>query len=305
MIQAAMSRIDQLSRKLHGLHADAKRLNPDAIHELRVSSRRLRSAISLFRQLLPKSSRRPACATLKKLTGILGRPREWDVHAAQIDRLASSVTEDAEHAALEYVRTHVDKKRRRAGRRLQRDLQKFDAQALDGILARLAGHRRLPGTSLAELVWPELETRARAALDPLPALLAEENPAGLHHQRIAVKKLRYLLENLQHGQLLDTAPITEQLKRLQEVLGLYHDLDLLIALLDKNADRLGDAHCDVLSRGCFAAAERARLERRAAYAAFQRLAPALDCAGLLRFLRRALGLELPAPYPTLAGAGGG
>ena len=163
MIQAVFARIDQLGQKLHGLHGDARRLDPDAIHGLRVASRRLRSAISLFEPLLPVGPRRAVRKSLKTLTGILGQPREWDVHAAQLERLSSSVTEDAEHAALEHVRLMVERKRSRCARRLRRDLKKFDDSALQSGFERLAKRRRMPSASLAELVWPELEARGRAA----------------------------------------------------------------------------------------------------------------------------------------------
>jgi CHAD domain-containing protein len=89
--------------------------DPEELHDLRVNARRVQAALRLFKEALPKRSRRHAAA-LKRLISIMGETRELDVFLLSIreameresgDRrglamLAATVEEErnARHAAL-------------------------------------------------------------------------------------------------------------------------------------------------------------------------------------------------------------
>ena len=57
---------------------DSKRLDLEAIHDLRVASRRLREGLALFAPCFPKRHRTNLRARLKQLTSTLGAIRNTD-----------------------------------------------------------------------------------------------------------------------------------------------------------------------------------------------------------------------------------
>ena len=66
---AAISRYDPLVR----------RDEPDAVHQMRVASRRARSALQAFGSIIDREATRPLCAELKWLAATLGQARDSEV----------------------------------------------------------------------------------------------------------------------------------------------------------------------------------------------------------------------------------
>jgi CHAD domain-containing protein len=63
---AAISRYDPLVR----------RNEPDAVHQMRVATRRARSALQAFGTIIDRDATRPLCAELKWLAAALGQARD-------------------------------------------------------------------------------------------------------------------------------------------------------------------------------------------------------------------------------------
>ena len=61
---------------------------PDSVHQMRVATRRLRSTLQSFGEVIPRSGTEPILAELKWLTGVLGEARDAEVLAT---RLAQNV----------------------------------------------------------------------------------------------------------------------------------------------------------------------------------------------------------------------
>jgi inorganic triphosphatase YgiF len=75
---AAISRYDPLVR----------RDEPDAVHQMRVATRRARSALQAFGSILDREAARPLCAELKWLAATLGQARDSEV---MLDRLTADL----------------------------------------------------------------------------------------------------------------------------------------------------------------------------------------------------------------------
>ena len=227
----------------------------EAIHDARVATRRLSAALRLLRPVLSQRQRRPMAKLLRKLRRRLRRLRDLDVMISHLEDW--KVGRDA--AAVAWL---LPRLRERRQRRLAKSSQKTDARELQAKLGRwwglrdeISGGAEAIGDCLAESVRSQLEQFARQAnalLDgpigpcatgDLPARASEERGSGSlsgalagkvpgaqatpHTLRIAGKALRYTLEIAKvEGHQLPAA-ILRTFKRMQDMLGLWHDYIVL------------------------------------------------------------------------------
>ena len=84
-VEAALQEIGRacLAHLLHN-EAAALAMQPEGVHQMRVAVRRIRSAISAFKKLLPAADRRRISGELAWLVDILGRARNLDVFATEL-----------------------------------------------------------------------------------------------------------------------------------------------------------------------------------------------------------------------------
>jgi CHAD domain-containing protein len=89
--------------------------NAEALHQARVALRRLRSAYSLFKRLLPGAEPQRLKDELRWLAGVLGEARNLDVLLAKAtDSDLRSRLKDAREAAYEDVVRALESSRARA-----------------------------------------------------------------------------------------------------------------------------------------------------------------------------------------------
>jgi CHAD domain-containing protein len=68
----------------------------ERVHDMRVATRRLRAAMEIFAAAFPKKEHKTALSEVKALADALGERRDPDVHIAELERIAASLTrEDA------------------------------------------------------------------------------------------------------------------------------------------------------------------------------------------------------------------
>jgi CHAD domain-containing protein len=200
-----------------------------AVHRARVATRRLREALAV---LAPeRRSVRRLRRDLRDVTRALGPVRELDVTLGLIVRLLHDEP-DLEHA-LETMRVRLMEKRLRRRTRLMRVT---DEVVVAGLLARVraldlepgcgAGHRPpLDRDSVRHRIGDRADDAARA-IARAGALYA---PDPLHEVRIALKKLRYALELGRAARIPHTARQAAALRRFQDLLGEWHDWQVLAA----------------------------------------------------------------------------
>ena len=99
----------------------------EAVHDVRVAIRRLRSALRTFRDCYPRDARRPVAKHMRRLGRVMGAVRDADVHLT-ILRLALAASAPSEVPGVEFVIERVSEQR---GRSL--------AEALDGFASLDSG----------------------------------------------------------------------------------------------------------------------------------------------------------------------
>ena len=225
----------------------------EAIHRMRVATRRLREALPVLEARADQAGSgsravRKIARQARRLTRALGGVRELDVAIALLDEIERS--RPSLHPAAGTVRQVVawERELRRAAliRRLQRtDLENLRQRIADLILDFQA---TAAGESWKVLLASRIERRAagvRAAIDRAGHLYA---PDRLHGVRIEAKKLRYSLELARELDRVPTLRALRQLKQMQDLLGRMHDLEVLAGytrLLDLQFSTRGRQHARI------------------------------------------------------------
>ncbi|MGB9080972.1 MAG: CHAD domain-containing protein [Desulfuromonadaceae bacterium] len=208
-----------------------KTSDPEAIHDLRVASRRFRAAVRLFEPWLP-----PKCAALlnknlRKLTRVLGNLRNID-EALLFFRLHTPVGSSGGFQ-LRYLLTQM-----RDGElaRVKESLTAFDRHRLNRTVrkaaARLEGHHITAGKacSLPAYFSDTCSKLYQPIHDLLPLATSPEQRGSRHLLRIAVKKWRYFFEIVAPVLGSDAGSILGLLKEYQTVLGRMNDVAVFGAL---------------------------------------------------------------------------
>jgi CHAD domain-containing protein len=236
----------------------------EALHDFRVALRRLRSVLRSFRSELGDAVPKKLQRRLRDVTRATGAARDAEVQ-------------------LGWVRSH----RADLGRRL--------APGLPWLLARLAQQQDQAYAAIRRKVPPEFRQLERRVRRGLSATLLDASPTApafaastsrlirehvteleqelaaaragpdadaIHAARIAVKRLRYLLEPLA-GERPVLAGTIESLKSLQDLLGELHDLHVLgaalgVAVAEAAAERARRLHAVALRGAPSAPRARAR-----------------------------------------------
>lgn len=206
------------------------------IHQMRVALRRLRSALRLFRPLLPEGFEAAVVPPLHELASLLGQARDWDVLAEEI--LAPACRAFPGDARLAALAAAVDSRRQAARAAVPPALAARPlALALLDLAAGLQRAAAAPGeASLADFAARRLARLRRKAL-ALAQAARDMEPARLHALRIGVKRLRYAAEFFaplyrQRGVRDTLAALTA----LQDSLGALNDLSRAGPLLAQCLD---------------------------------------------------------------------
>jgi CHAD domain-containing protein len=217
-------RVAALSRTLPG----ARRGDVQAVHQARVATRRIREALPLVaRGRTGKSLKK----SVRKLTRALGPVRELDVALMNLDQMRN--TGDVSEAAIARLRQLVTEERQRLGAEMVRLISHYNLPKFQRKAVEAAAHgpevigRRDPRRIAAALGRAARRAEGlRAAIDNAAGIYL---PDRLHQVRIAVKKLRYALEIAQELSGSRATVRIRTLKRVQDLLGRMHDLEMLIA----------------------------------------------------------------------------
>ncbi|MGY2753518.1 CHAD domain-containing protein [Thermostichus sp. MS-CIW-21] len=210
----------------------------ESLHQIRVSLRRIGTWVEVFQGSvrLPKPLKPKR---LQKLTRTLGQQRDLDVLLEILQEPCWQGLPAAEQAELKELEEDLRQRQAQAEKRSRRILEDADFQEFQAACAEWLEHPRyrppaqLPlRESLPHLLAPLL---AAWFLQPgwrIPAFPETEAQAEqLHDLRKATKRLRYQLEFFApfYGETLQSW--VKALKRLQEQLGRFNDLQVLQAQL--------------------------------------------------------------------------
>jgi CHAD domain-containing protein len=204
---------------------------PDAVHKMRVATRRLRSALTTFKPLFAAEVVRPLRNELKWLAGELGAARDAEVMR---DRVRTAV--EAQEAAVEAdpVAAIADDELGQAYRSAHdRVLTELDGTRYHALLSALDGLVTAPplterAAAKAGKTLPRLVARSYTAVRDI-VKEADAKPAGdereelLHDARKGAKRARYAAESVSGIFGKDAVAFATAMEDVQEALGEHQD----------------------------------------------------------------------------------
>lgn len=214
----------------------------EELHDMRVASRRLRAALSLFADVLPPSAAKLG-DDLRWIGHSLGAVRDLDVQLEQLDGWLAEVPE-ADREALAALRSLLETERSAARKAMLADLDSRRYELFVGRFGRMLrssrGRRTGPAGLPARAVAPDLiEDRFRAFQKTAKQIGAGSPATDYHRVRIRGKRLRYALEFLSDLYPGETRPLVRRVIALQDLLGLHQDADVAIDRLRRLAVKPG------------------------------------------------------------------
>jgi CHAD domain-containing protein len=222
--------LDELRTNLHRLDPHVRDDLPDAVHQMRVTCRRLRAMLTTFRTSLDRDATDPVGDDLRWLGGVLGGARDLEVLRDRLDRLLLA---QPSHLVRDHPGPWIDERLAAARRKARSEV--LDAMASDRYAALLAAldawHEAPPWAGRPDRparkrlarsfsrAWTRLERAGAAAA----VADAADRPARLHDVRKAAKRCRYAGEMLAPVLGAGFGRQAAQAERIQDLLGEHHD----------------------------------------------------------------------------------
>jgi CHAD domain-containing protein len=192
--------------------------NPDAIHDLRVGSRRMREVLDYLRNSLPEKWFTRLMNASKKITKSLGHLRETEENLKMITDFRDDAKIDAISAE---ILIHTQKKSLRKGKQKSiRRISESKFATFEKFITRVRGSR---------ITLPTVSDMLEIRMQDFVSFTWNTtiNDDHLHDLRIRAKKLRYAMEIHEKITGRRMGRLRSRLKKLQETLGHIHDLFVL------------------------------------------------------------------------------
>ncbi|WP_151773208.1 CYTH and CHAD domain-containing protein [Streptomyces abyssomicinicus] len=221
---------DQRDR-LVALDPAVRRDLPEAVHDMRVATRRMRSALRAYRPLLDREAVAPLAAELQWLTRELGVDRDQEVLDERLDGAldalpAPLVAGPVRDRLSLWSGTRRGRTRPRVAaaldsRRYLDLLNTLDAVLADPPLRKAA--RRKPEKALAKALRKESDRLARRVERAIALESGPERDTALHEARKKAKRTRYAAEAARPALGKKARRLADDAKSLQRPLGEHQD----------------------------------------------------------------------------------
>ena len=212
-------------------HEAGTRLGEDieALHQMRVATRRMRAALDLFSAVLPVRAARLR-AELGWLAAVLGEVRDLDIQLGRFDDWTEEMPGDLRSALDELADVLV---LRREGARVDL-LEALDSRRYERLVSGLASmleqgpsRRSTSARQDAVVVLPTLIDECHKSAAKAAKRAKRTGIAGdFHRLRIRCKRLRYSIDFASSLYGSDTKRFSKQLARLQDELGSMQDAEV-------------------------------------------------------------------------------
>lgn len=215
-----------------------KTFDLEDIHDLRVSSRRLREGCTLFAPLYPDGLSR-VIRRVRKVTRLLGELRNTDEALLFFRELGAALPQPCAEE-LNALVGRQETVREGERQRLMRRFEKLDAGTRRADFSRAVAKPALflrPGIAvdpfipIGSFAATALHERFAGLIALVPAARHEGAVAAQHALRIAVKHCRYRIEILSFLMANGAGEVLAAMKAYQECLGTMHDLDVFAEMV--------------------------------------------------------------------------
>jgi CHAD domain-containing protein len=206
----------------------------EALHDLRVALRRLRSLLRAHRAEFSLDYPKKLVRRVSALAAATNPGRDAEVQLGWLGGIEEALR-PAERAGHRELSRQLEERRDESYRKVEREVVRDFAALADDLAESLSSYRvavRLDGGKPRPLFAAASRVAILEARDELrrrlTAIASPADEEAGHEARIAAKRLRYLMEPLGRWSAETRAPVA-RLKSLQDLLGELHDGQLLAA----------------------------------------------------------------------------
>ena len=204
-----------------------KKFSEEAVHDLRVATRRLISTLDLVDRIHPETKLRKARRALKKQLDTFSPLRDVQVQLLSIEKMLPSFPE------LQGFYDSLMQREHKLVQRLSIDLKGIKTGKIKARVARAAGQleilldtpaaqqeKRTEAIQAVEIAFNRV-VECKQAIDP-------SDSASIHRMRVAFKKFRYLVEALAPVLRYVTSQQLKAMDAFQGSMGDIQDADVLL-----------------------------------------------------------------------------
>ena len=210
----------------------------ECIHRMRVATRRMRTALTLFSDCFPKQDYKKIQKDVRKVTRALGEARDLDVQLEVIEAALEEFPDPVFQPGIKRLKLRLTQRRAEVQQHVDAAMDKMLAdqliERLEAWAAPLLEQSKsvyLYTPALYQLAFRGIQVRIDELLSHVPYITDPQNVQELHAMRISAKRLRYAMETFEElygGQL---KPYITTARKLQDQLGAIHDLDVWIVMI--------------------------------------------------------------------------
>ena len=203
----------------------------DAVHKMRVSTRRMRSALSSYRKVLAPEPAREVRTELKWFAGVLGAARDAQVLRARLQALVGTQPAELvmgpvqqridEELLGDYRLAHAEVARVLDGDRYRRLLERLES-VIDSPEFTAAAEAPAAQTA-GRMLRRDRKRLHRQVRDAREARSEDHRSESLHDARKDAKRLRYAAEVAQPVRASGSAELAAGAEHVQKILGEYQD----------------------------------------------------------------------------------
>jgi len=235
--KSLLNRLQNVAKEIDGVR---KAEDIECIHDMRVATRRMRSALALFENYLPGKSSKKWNKRMRSVTRALGTARDADVQMDFLQKFFDSLTESRYRPGIQRLILRLRQNRESAQEKVMRAMDQLE---LSGVLEEMGGTlRRIRVRARMNHVdenSPYVYQQAYLAISlRLEDMLAYETYVSqpermeeLHAMRIASKRLRYTMEAFDPLYPGDFKQSLKTVRKVQTMLGDIHDCDVWVDYL--------------------------------------------------------------------------
>lgn len=221
--------------------------DPEGVHDIRVASRRVRSALRDFLPYLRRPKISASVRQLKEIADKLGVVRDYDVAISALEKLQTTVTPEISSGLERILKEQKDRRdparrdlSKTLGSRALSEFKRDFLQAVEAAVMPASGGKatRKSSASYKAFATATLLKRIKELERLSKSLYEPHKTKPLHEMRIAAKRLRYGLDlfGLCWGEPLGM--FSRQVAQLQSSLGELHDCDIWIEDFGKRLVKL-------------------------------------------------------------------
>ena len=225
----------EIAREIEGV---SKANDIEAIHRMRVASRRLRSALPLFSNCLPARRKSTWEKQIKNITASLGAARDTDVQIERLSLIFKKLEDKRLRPGINRLLVRLKQRRTKMQSEVQAALNSLvKSNTLGNMDIQLSKKNDQTEPAFAfsralyELANGAITQRLNELLSYDEIVYQPEKVAELHQMRIAAKWLRYTLEIFARIYSDRLRSAVQAGRKIQESLGTIHDDDVWLQYL--------------------------------------------------------------------------